>query len=135
MPVTSDKPNSPLTLLEIGAIAAIVLTLMAAIGLGLCGQFKSLADLQRNTGMKVLGDCPDWAFSLADNLNTFLPRYKDLDKLSSKVTAEGNLTPLELRAMTGIFDYPSWSGAIGLTLAYIVVMLALACWRFSRRDS
>jgi hypothetical protein len=117
------------------AIAAILITLTFAILLGLVGHFKTIADEKRSTGAPIMGNWPEWMYSLADTLNDVLPRYKDLDKLSSKVTAEGNLTPLELRALTGRHEYPSWTGAVGLSLAYIVAFLTLAVWRFKRRDS
>jgi ABC-type transport system involved in multi-copper enzyme maturation permease subunit len=116
------------------AIAAILITLTFSIVLGLVGHFKTLADEQRNTGNTALGTWPAWVFDLADTLNDVLPRYKDLDKLSSRLTAEGNLTPLELKVLTGRFDFPSWAGAVGQTLGYITLFLALAVWRFKTRD-
>ncbi len=117
------------------AIAAILITLTFSVVLGLVGHFKTIADRKRNTGEPIMGNWPEWMYTLADALNDGLPRYKDLDKLSSRITAEGNLTPLELRALTGQLDYPSWGGAVGLSFAYIAGFLALAVWRFKKRDS
>ena len=75
------------------------------------------------------------AFTLVDTINNVLPRYKDLDKLTSKLIASGTLTDGEGR-MTGLaqIDYPSWTATFGVSLAFIAVMLTLACWRFSKRD-
>ena len=118
------------------AIAAILITLMFAFCLYLVGQFKSIADLKRNTGAPIMGETwPDWLYAFADSLNDYLPRYKDLDKLTSKVIDEGTLTPIEQRVKAGILEYPSWSGALGLSLAYIAGILALSVWRFKTRDS
>lgn len=117
------------------AVAAILVTLGFAFCLYLTGQFKTIADLKRNTGLPIMGTWPDWMYTFADTLNTVLPRTKDLDKLISKATMEGSQTPIALRAVAGQLEYPSWSGAVGLSLAYIAALLALACWRFNKRDS
>ena len=81
------------------------------------------------------GEIPDWAFTLVDTINNVLPRYKDLDRLTSKLIASGTLTDGESR-MFGIaqLDYPSWTATFGVSLVFIAVMLALSCWRFSKRD-
>lgn len=115
------------------AIAAIMLTLGFAFVLYMVGQVKSLADQ-----MRALPDAPfkwsDSVYTIIDTANMVLPRYKDLDKLMSRITAEGTLTPIEMRFMTITKEIPSWSEAVGLSLAYMVVLLTCACWQFSRRD-
>jgi hypothetical protein len=72
---------------------------------------------------------------LVDTLNNVLPRYKDLDKLTSKLLTEGTLTRGEMR-MTGfgMLELPSWTGTFGVSLLFIVLMLAISCWRFNKRD-
>ncbi|MCZ2340615.1 MAG: ABC transporter permease [Bacteroidales bacterium] len=115
------------------AIAAIILTLGFAFVLYLIGQAKSLAD-QMRAMPEAPFHWPDSAYTISDTGNTILPRYKDLDKLMSLVTAEGTLTPIEMRFMTVTKEFPSWGEAVGLSLAYIAVMLACACWRFRNRD-
>ena len=40
---------------------------------------------------------PEWSYTLVDTLNNCLPRYKDLDKLTSKLITEGTLTQGEMR--------------------------------------
>ena len=115
------------------AIASIVITLGFAFLLYVVGKAKSIADELRaipNTPIKW----PDWVYTVIDGLNAALPRYKDLDKLMSKVTADGTQTPLSLRVQDIVYDYPSWSAAIGVTVGYIAVMLTLSCWRLSTRD-
>ena len=117
------------------AVAAIMITLTFGFVLYLVGQFKTIADLKRNAGLPIMGEWPSWMFGLADTLNNILPRYKDLDKLTTKLIDEGTLPSIELRAKTGQLGTPSWSGPVGMCLAYIVGFLALACWRFKKRDS
>lgn len=116
------------------AVTAMLVTIVFAVLLGGIGQFKTLADTNRLSGEKALGRWPGWVYTLADTLNNALPRYKDLDKLSSRLTAEGNLTPMDLKALTGRVEFPSLGGAVGLSLGYIAALLGLAVWRFRTRD-
>ena len=76
---------------------------------------------------------PEWSYTLVDTLNNCLPRYKDLDKLTSKLITEGTLTQGEMR-MTGIgmIQLPSWTGTFGVSLLFIVLMLAISCWRLQQ---
>lgn len=115
------------------AIASIILTLGFAFLLYVVGQIKSIAD-QLRARPDAPFKWPDSAYSIIDAVNMVLPRYKDLDKLMSQVTAKGTLTPLEQRFQTAVLEIPSWGEAVGLSLVYIAVMLAIACWRFSTRD-
>src|SRR5262249_43492493 len=117
-------------------IAAMLVTTGFAVFLYLVGQAKTIFDsLKADQEARGTDNIPEWAFTLVDTLNNILPRYKDLDKLTSKLISTGTLTPAELR-MSGLalLDYPSWAGTFGVSLAFIAVMLALSCWRFSRRD-
>ncbi len=117
------------------AIAAILITLTFAFILYSVGTMKTIADVERNVGSTGLGQWPQWLYNTVDTLNDVLPRYKDLDKLTSHVIDLGSLSPLEQRVKAGILDYPSGASAVGVSLAYIVVFLALAVWRFKKRDS
>ena len=113
------------------AIAAILVTLAFMLLMWLLGQTKSAADANRVAGTL---DVPEWGYALVDGLNNALPRYKDVDKITSRLVAESTM-PTGLARLNGIFtDYPSWTGAVGVSLAFIAVMLLLSCWRFSRRD-
>ena len=82
------------------------------------------------------GGIPGWAFTLVDTLNDVLPRYKDLDKLTTKLLSAGTLTPAEMQSRgLDVIEYPSWASTFGVSLAFIALMLGLACWRFQKRDS
>lgn len=114
------------------AIASILITIGFMFVMWLLGKVvKTFFDANKVTGDVEL---PDWSYTLVDTLNNVLPRYTDLDKLTTKVVADANL-PVGLSRLMGLFtEYPSWGGAVGVSLAFIAVVLGIACWRFSRRD-
>jgi ABC-type transport system involved in multi-copper enzyme maturation permease subunit len=113
------------------AIASILVTLGFMLALYIFGQVKSFFDTNK---IVHITDLPDWSYTLVDGLNNVLPRYKDLDKLTAKLVVDSTLTTGEAR-LQGIFtEYPSWGGAVGVSLVFIAVMLAISCWRFSKRD-
>jgi ABC-type transport system involved in multi-copper enzyme maturation permease subunit len=114
-------------------IAAMIVSVGFMMFLYIVGQVKTIFDGIRSEGNS--DRMPNWAFTLVDTLNNVLPRYKDLDKLTSKLIADGSLTPSEFRmfGLAGI-QLPTWTATFGVSLAFIALMLALACWRFRRRD-
>jgi ABC-type transport system involved in multi-copper enzyme maturation permease subunit len=117
------------------AIVAILLAVGFAFFLYIVGQLKTVFDLFKNVG-EDQGGIPAWAISLVDTLNNVLPRYKDLDKLTTKLLSAGTLTPAEMQSRgLDVMEYPSWGGTVGVSLAFIALVLGLACWRFQRRDS
>ncbi len=113
-------------------IAAMLISVGFAVFLYIVGTIKTFFDQMKASGVD---DVPNWAYTLVETINNILPRYKDLDKLTSKLIGEGTLTPGESR-MFGFstIDYPSWGSTFGVSLAFIVVMLAISCWRFRKRD-
>lgn len=115
-------------------IAAMLVSIGFMLFLYIVGQVKSAFDMLREDDRRG-GGVPDWAFTLVDTLNNVLPRYKDLDKLTSKLISDGTLTDGE-RRMFGLasMQYPSWEATFGVSLVFIALMLALSCWWVSRRD-
>jgi ABC-type transport system involved in multi-copper enzyme maturation permease subunit len=114
------------------AIAAMIVSIGFMLFLYIVGQVKTLFDVFRIQRAERM---PEWAYTLVDTLNNVLPRYKDLDKLTSKMIAEGTLTPGEFQtSQMGLMQLPSWTGTFGVSLIFIGLMLAIACWRFNRRD-
>ena len=112
------------------AIAAMLLTIAFTFGLWLVGYIKKQLDVA-----KVMEDGNlDTVSSIFDGLNNVLPRYKDLDKLTSKVTSEGAYTPILLRFQDMLIEPPSYFSVLGVTFLYIAAFLALASWRHSTRD-
>ena len=62
-------------------------------------------------------------------------RTFELDERQSQLIARGVLTPNELKQHG--YDKPpreSWGEVLGVSLAFIAVLLALSCWRFTTRD-
>jgi ABC-type transport system involved in multi-copper enzyme maturation permease subunit len=111
-------------------IAAILVTLAFMLVMYLIGQAKSFIDVNK---VVAIADIPEWVNTLVDTLNNILPRYKDLDKLTSRLIGESTYPPGDVR-MQGIFEAPSWGGAVGVSLIFIVLMLGLASWRLVKRD-
>lgn len=115
------------------AIVSILVSCAFAVFLYIVGQVKTIFDVLK-TDEQMKKEVPGWLFTLVDTLNNVLPRYKDLDKLTTKLLAE-SLTPAEMRGRgIDILDYPSWGSAIGISLLFIAVMLVLSCWRLNKRD-
>jgi ABC-type transport system involved in multi-copper enzyme maturation permease subunit len=114
------------------AIASIMVSIAFIVVMWIIGQVKTVFDRFKLTGDPEL---PEWSFTLVDTINNILPRYKDLDKLTTKVIVDANL-PDGLSRMLGIFvEFPSFGGAVGVSLAFIVLMLTLASWRLVKRDN
>lgn len=113
-------------------IVAMLATIGAMFFFWLVGVGKMWVEERRNGG----DDSSHWLVTTVDVLNAVLPRYKDLDTITSRLIAEGTLTQAEMR-MVGLasLDYPSWGVTLGMSFAFIAVVLALACWVFNRRDS
>src|SRR5205823_2834330 len=118
------------------ATAAMLVTVGFSVFLYIVGVTKSLFDgIKAEQEARGTDNVPQWAFTLVETINNVLPRYKDLDKLTSKLISDGTLTPAELREFgLATLEFPSWGGTFGVSLAFIAVMLAISCWRFSRRD-
>lgn len=63
------------------------------------------------------------------------PRTYDLDTISTKLIADGVLSPAERQEKRlDRVKFPPWAATIGISLAFIALMLALASWRFVKRD-
>ena len=114
------------------AIAAIMVSIAFMVVMWIVGQVKSFFDRMK---LADDGQIPEWAFTLVDTINNILPRYKDLDKLTTKVIVDANL-PEGLARLAGILvEFPSFGGAVGVSLVFIVLMLSLASWRIAKRDA
>jgi ABC-type transport system involved in multi-copper enzyme maturation permease subunit len=114
------------------AIAAILVSIAFMFAMYLIGQAKSFFDAN-----KVLNqfDLPEWSYTLVDTLNNILPRYKDLDKLTTKLIVDGVMPVGDARLSGLLVEYPSWGGTIGVSLAFIAIMLTLASLRLVKRDN
>ncbi|HEY1190600.1 MAG TPA: ABC transporter permease [Gemmata sp.] len=115
------------------AIVSILVSVAFAMFLYVVGFVKTVTDTLK-ADEQVKKEMPGWVFTLVDALNNILPRYKDLDKLTTKLLS-ASLTQAELRDRgIDVLDYPSWGSTISMSVLFIAVTLGLACWRLSRRD-
>ncbi len=116
------------------AVAAMLLTILLMLLLYIIGQIKSTLD-QRRKMEQSSEDVPAWVYQTVDTLNNVLPRYKDVDKLISRLIADGTLTVAAQHMIgTNQIEYPTWWGTFGVSLAYIVGLVGLACLWFHYRD-
>jgi hypothetical protein len=77
---------------------------------------------------------PAWLDVLSRVLYSPFPRTYDLDDRMIRVIAHGVLTDFELKQNSLDRPLPPWPETIGVSLAFIAVMLALASWRLVTRD-
>lgn len=112
------------------AIAAMLLTIFFAFILWVIGQAKFLVEIRK----AVRGETDGW-YEAIDTLNNVSPRYKDLDKLTTRLIADGVMTPISIRIEDLFFEAPSYGATIGVTLFYIIAFLSIASWRHSTRDA
>ncbi len=77
---------------------------------------------------------PRWVESTLYTVGRVLPRGWDLDTQASRTIARGVLTEQEIEKRKLNEVLPSWGETIGISLAWIALLLGLACWRFETRD-
>lgn len=131
------------------ALVAILAALMAWGGLSLVGylndQITTARQVEDEMRKAVNPDAPPAATATALGLPRWvetglhvtarvLPRGWDLDKQASRTIARGVLTEQEVEKRKLNDPLPPWAETVGVSLAWIAVMLGLACWRFETRD-
>ena len=95
------------------------------------GTFHLFVDATRDLDL-----LPKWVVTTTDTANFLLPRYKDLDALSERLTARDLIGPEspEHKAMEKIYGKISWGSSIGFTLGWIAIGLGLSCAWFAWKD-
>src|SRR5260370_27486444 len=95
------------------------------------GTLHIFADATRDADL-----LPKWVDTTANVTNLALPRYKDLDSLSERLTARGLISQDsdQSKAIDKVFGNVSWVQTVGVTLLYIAILLAIACWWFASKD-
>lgn len=116
------------------SIAAILLTCGFAFFLFLVGIIKvELDDFRADPANR--GEVNQTFAAVIDGTHFILPRYKDVDRLTTKLISDATLTPLEQYALAkSKAEYPDWGETFGISLAFIAVCLALSCWWLNRRN-
>jgi hypothetical protein len=77
---------------------------------------------------------PNWLDTSARIAHAVLPRTYDLDDRAIQLIARGVLTDEERKQKKLDQDLTPWPETIGVSVAFIALMLALACWRLVTRD-
>ena len=114
-------------------IACILVTCLASGLLYLLAFGYSIYEnVKKFPGLKE--EIPGWLEMTAEAAHTVLPRTDDLDRITTKLIAEAMTDQDQMRNGLHVKTYPSWGGTVGVSLAWIVGMLGLACWRFSKKD-
>jgi ABC-type transport system involved in multi-copper enzyme maturation permease subunit len=79
---------------------------------------------------------PNWIYTTVDTLHFVLPRYKDLDALTSQLVARDLLGPdsQERKLMDKVYSSINWGESLGFSTGFIAVLLGVSCWYFARKD-
>jgi ABC-type transport system involved in multi-copper enzyme maturation permease subunit len=85
---------------------------------------------------EAVAKVPDFVHKAVNGAHAVTPRTSDLDYLMMKILTQSLLSEAEIQRVPGLRMMPefSWAESLGVSGAFIAVMLTLACWRFSVRD-
>jgi ABC-type transport system involved in multi-copper enzyme maturation permease subunit len=117
------------------SIVSILVTVLVWFALFSVGQVYQLFSAIRKFNDPPWRDqIASWVFTGADAVHFVLPRTSDLAALNTQLVAEV-MTDND-RRMIGLAVLPDINlpESITVSLIFIGVMLALASWRFSRKD-
>lgn len=124
------------------SIVSILVTLACAGAFWLVGKAEWFARQHRqgrddDAALEKTEPKYDTWSAVAVGLNSALPRWHDIDRLSGEAVSNSLMTPAQ-QEMQGTASarkhLPSWGGTLGVTALWIVGLLGLACWRFSTKD-
>lgn len=81
------------------------------------------------------GFIPQSTFGVVKAVHLMSPRTFQIDEQLDRVTAQGILTPAELKRAK-IEEQPAsvWIETLGVSAAFVIVILGVASWRFSTRS-
>jgi ABC-type transport system involved in multi-copper enzyme maturation permease subunit len=79
---------------------------------------------------------PDVVYTTADIIHFVTPHLKDLDTLTDKWVLEDVISPdsPQRKAAEKAYAGFRWTEAVSVTSLYIVILLAVSCWWFARKD-
>jgi hypothetical protein len=79
---------------------------------------------------------PGWLYPTADVVHFLLPHYKDLDALTTKLINRDLVAPdsERIKEINERLRSINWAESLGVTSAFIALMMGLACWRFAVKD-
>ena len=114
------------------AIASLLITLAANLMLWVLATAYNTLDELRSTPIKE--QMPTWVYPVADAVNNVLPRTRDLDVITTKLISDVMTENDQQKQGTLNKTMPSVASSLGVSFAWIVAMLSLACWRFTKKD-
>jgi len=79
---------------------------------------------------------PSWVYSTSDTVHFILPRYKDLDVLTTQLIVKDTLGPdsPKRKETDALVKEIHWGESLGFTVGFIALLLGVAVWRFSVKD-
>jgi ABC-type transport system involved in multi-copper enzyme maturation permease subunit len=121
------------------AIVSILVTCITWAGLFGVGKWYVFVEERRvqDVAMKMNRDDPiesQWYYQVPSVLHWVLPRYKDLDALTTSFLIKDLVTANQLDESKRPATNINWTQSVLVNVAFIGLMLGLACWRFSTRD-
>jgi ABC-type transport system involved in multi-copper enzyme maturation permease subunit len=121
------------------AIVSILVTCVVWAGLFAVGKWYVVAEGLRiqEVAMKKKTDDPieqQWWYRVPRLLHLALPRYKEIDELTSRFLMMDLLTANQIKEQKLPSSDVNWGTSVSVSLVFIGFMLGLACWRFSTRD-
>jgi ABC-type transport system involved in multi-copper enzyme maturation permease subunit len=136
--------RSPIVAIMMTCLAWVLFVLVAGWGYQFIDQTRKvpqvLGELQEDVGETrtppEIKQWPDWLYTTADIVHMIAPRPRDLDILTSKAILDQLMPPenLDRKRADRLYANFRWSEALAVTTLYIVVLLALSCWRFATKD-
>lgn len=82
---------------------------------------------------QAVPDIPQWVYRTSDVVYEILPRTREMNDLTAEWVGRGLLNEADQKRQDKT-DRPPWWETVGVTAAFIAVMLSLASWKFARTD-
>jgi ABC-type transport system involved in multi-copper enzyme maturation permease subunit len=121
------------------AIVAILVTIVIWAGLWVVSAMHGYVEKMRIEDKKrdvAEGErFEDGNFAkVVNGMHFVLPRRDDLDTLTTRLLVRDLLTANQIKAEKLDKSNVSWAESLGVSCAYIALLLGIACWRFSVKD-
>jgi hypothetical protein len=94
-----------------------------------------IAEARKQSSSDSWGLVPQWAAGTIKAMHKALPRMRDLGKLTTRLISQDLISDAE-RRYEGV-ETPletTWLECLGISSAWIVFLLGVSCWLFTRRD-
>jgi ABC-type transport system involved in multi-copper enzyme maturation permease subunit len=119
------------------AIVSILMTCLVWFVLWCVGTtYTALELIKKDPVISETMPIPGWLHSTVGYIHMGLPRTQDLNILVSKLLGSetlltrGEISRMKLDQLPDI----TWGESLGVSAAFVAVLLGIACWKFARRD-